>query len=134
KRRFARRVVPRSLKDHDVVRLGRTAVDARDGRKTRSWLPIPLSVLSLWRPATSASRRRGSSTARTPCTPTPTTPPPTSSCGPIRKGLEGHGLTFTIGRGTEICVVAVRAFEPFVVGRTLEGIQSDMRAFWRSLV
>jgi L-fuconate dehydratase len=49
-------------------------------------------------------------------------------------GLEGHGLTFTIGRGTEICVVAARAFEPFVVGRTLEGIQSDMRAFWRSLV
>ena len=48
--------------------------------------------------------------------------------------LEGHGLTFTIGRGTEICVVAARAFEPFVVGRTLEGIQSDMRAFWRTLV
>ena len=49
-------------------------------------------------------------------------------------GLEGHGLTFTIGRGTEICVVAARAFEPFVVGRTLQGIQSDMRTFWRSLV
>jgi L-fuconate dehydratase len=49
-------------------------------------------------------------------------------------GLEGHGLTFTIGPGTEICVVAARAFEPFVVGRTLEGIQSDMRGFWRSLV
>jgi L-fuconate dehydratase len=50
------------------------------------------------------------------------------------EGLEGHGLTFTIGRGTEICVVAARAFEPFVVGRTLEGIQGDMRSFWRSLV
>jgi L-fuconate dehydratase len=50
------------------------------------------------------------------------------------EGLEGHGLTFTIGRGTEICVVAARAFEPFIVGRTLERIQSDMRAFWRSLV
>jgi L-fuconate dehydratase len=49
-------------------------------------------------------------------------------------GLEGHGLTFTIGRGTEICVVATRALEPFVVGRTLEGIAADMRAFWRSLV
>jgi L-fuconate dehydratase len=49
-------------------------------------------------------------------------------------GLEGHGLTFTIGSGTEICVVAARAFEPFVVGRTLEGIQADMRGFWRSLV
>ncbi len=50
------------------------------------------------------------------------------------EGLEGHGLTFTIGRGTEICVVAERALEPFVVGRTLEGIQADMRSFWRSLV
>jgi L-fuconate dehydratase len=50
------------------------------------------------------------------------------------EGLEGHGLTFTIGSGTEICVVAARAFEPFVVGRTLDGIQADMRGFWRSLV
>jgi L-fuconate dehydratase len=49
-------------------------------------------------------------------------------------GWEGHGLTFTIGPGTEICVVAAKALEPFVVGRTLEGIQSDMRGFWRSLV
>jgi len=49
-------------------------------------------------------------------------------------GLEGHGLTFTIGNGTEICVVAARAFERMVVGRTLEGIQADMRAFWRTLV
>jgi L-fuconate dehydratase len=49
-------------------------------------------------------------------------------------GLEGHGLTFTIGSGTEICVVAARAFEPMVVGQTLRGIQGDMRSFWRSLV
>ncbi len=49
-------------------------------------------------------------------------------------GLEGHGLTFTIGRGTEICVAAAHALEPIVVGRTLESIQSDMRSFWRSLV
>src|SRR5712692_9097903 len=49
-------------------------------------------------------------------------------------GLEGHGLTFTIGRGTEICVVAAEALAPLVVGRTLEGIQGDMRGFWRSIV
>ena len=49
-------------------------------------------------------------------------------------GLEGHGLTFTLGHGTEICVVAARAFEPMVVGKGLEAIQSDMRGFWRSLV
>ena len=48
-------------------------------------------------------------------------------------GLEGHGLTFTNGRGTEVVVAAARALEPLVVGRTLEGIVSDLRGFWRSL-
>jgi L-fuconate dehydratase len=48
--------------------------------------------------------------------------------------LSGHGLTFTNGRGTEVCVAAVRALEPLVVGRTLEGITGDMRGFWRALV
>src|SRR5436190_659203 len=36
------------------------------------------------------------------------------------KGLEGHGLTFTIGRGNEICVAAIEALKPLIVGRTLE--------------
>ncbi len=49
-------------------------------------------------------------------------------------GLEGHGLTFTIGSGTEICVVAARAFEPMVVGQSLDAIRRDMRTFWRTLV
>jgi L-fuconate dehydratase len=48
--------------------------------------------------------------------------------------VSGHGLAFTNGRGTEVCVAAVRALEPLVVGRTLEGITGDMRGFWRSLV
>ena len=42
-------------------------------------------------------------------------------------GVEGHGLTFTSGRGTEVCVAAIRALEPLVVGRTLEAITGDMR-------
>ena len=46
----------------------------------------------------------------------------------------GHGLTFTCGRGTEVCVAAIRALEPLVVGRSLDGITGDMRSFWRSLV
>ena len=49
-------------------------------------------------------------------------------------GVEGHGLTFTSGRGTEVCVAAAHALEPFVVGRTLDGIIGDMSGFWRSLV
>jgi L-fuconate dehydratase len=47
--------------------------------------------------------------------------------------LEGHGFTFTIGRGNEICVEAIRAFSPLVVGRTLEDIVAEPAAFWRSL-
>jgi L-fuconate dehydratase len=47
--------------------------------------------------------------------------------------LEGHGFTFTIGRGNEICVEAIRAFRPLVVGRTLEDIIAEPAAFWREL-
>jgi L-fuconate dehydratase len=47
--------------------------------------------------------------------------------------LSGHGLTFTNGRGTEVCVAAICALEPLVVGRTLEGITGDFAGFWRSL-
>jgi len=48
-------------------------------------------------------------------------------------GLSGHGLTFTIGRGTELCVAAIEALAPHVVGKTLEDLTSDMAGFWRSL-
>jgi L-fuconate dehydratase len=48
-------------------------------------------------------------------------------------GVEGHGLTFTIGRGNEICTAAIAAFRHLVVGRRLEEITSDFAAFWRSL-
>ena len=48
-------------------------------------------------------------------------------------GIDGHGFTFTIGRGNEICVEAIRAFRPLVVGRTLEEIIAEPAAFWRSL-
>ena len=48
-------------------------------------------------------------------------------------GLEGHGLTFTIGRGNEVCALAIAAYRPLVVGRTLEGITRDFAEFWRSL-
>ncbi len=47
------------------------------------------------------------------------------------EGLEGHGLTFTIGRGNEICVAAIEAMAPLVVGETLESLTEDIGAFWR---
>lgn len=49
-------------------------------------------------------------------------------------GREGHGLTFTIGRGNEICVAAINALAPLVLGQTLEGFTADMGAFWRRMV
>ena len=48
-------------------------------------------------------------------------------------GLEGHGLTFTIGRGNELCVAAIRALAPLVVGLTLDEITADLAGFWRRL-
>ncbi len=47
--------------------------------------------------------------------------------------LTGHGFTFTIGRGNEICVAAIEALRPLVVGRSLEELFADMGAFWRAL-
>ena len=47
--------------------------------------------------------------------------------------LEGHGLTFTIGRGTEVVVAAVEALRHHVVGWTLDDLAADLGAFWRRL-
>ena len=49
-------------------------------------------------------------------------------------GIEGHGLTFTIGRGNELCVAAAEALAPLVVGLSLGEITADMGAFWRRVV
>jgi L-fuconate dehydratase len=48
-------------------------------------------------------------------------------------GLQGHGMTFTIGRGNELCVAAIQALAPLVIGHTLESFTHDMRAFWRHI-
>ena len=48
-------------------------------------------------------------------------------------GAAGHGLTFTIGRGTELCVAAVQALAPQVVGRTVEELVAGWAQTWRSL-
>lgn len=46
-------------------------------------------------------------------------------------GLSGHGLTFTIGRGNEICIAALRALRHLVVGLDLDWIREDAGRFWR---
>lgn len=49
------------------------------------------------------------------------------------EGLEGHGLTFTIGRGNEVCTAAIHALEPLVKGQTLESFTQNMGAFYRHM-
>src|SRR5258705_12437114 len=49
-------------------------------------------------------------------------------------GLTGHGLTFTIGRGTEVCVAAIDALAPHVGGATLEDLVADLGGRWHCLV
>jgi L-fuconate dehydratase len=49
-------------------------------------------------------------------------------------GLEGHGLTFTLGRGTELCVLAIEYLAKFVCNRTLESMTSDLNGLYLQLV
>jgi L-fuconate dehydratase len=46
------------------------------------------------------------------------------------RGLEGHGFTFTIGRGNELCVAAIQSLAPLVRGQTLEAFAANPGAFW----
>ena len=48
-------------------------------------------------------------------------------------GPHGYGLTFTLGRGTELCVEALRYLSRFAVGRTLSSITDDLGEFYRLL-
>ncbi len=45
--------------------------------------------------------------------------------------LEGHGLTFTIGRGNELCCAAIEALGRLIIGLELAWITEDMGRFWR---
>src|SRR5947208_11793929 len=45
-------------------------------------------------------------------------------------GLRSYGLTFTNGRGNEICVAAVHALKHHLLGRTLESVVTDFAGFW----
>ena len=47
--------------------------------------------------------------------------------------LAGHGFTFTIGRGNELCVAAIESLSPLVIGQTLEDFASDPAAMWYHL-
>src|SRR5882757_8382178 len=48
-------------------------------------------------------------------------------------GLEGHGLTFTIGRGNEVVVAAIEALQGRIVGLELAWIRENSGRFWRHM-
>lgn len=48
-------------------------------------------------------------------------------------GFEGHGLTFTIGRGNELCTAAIASLAPLVIDKTLESFTANMGAFWKMI-
>jgi len=47
--------------------------------------------------------------------------------------LEGHGLTFTIGRGNELCVAAIHSIAPLLRNKMLDTFTADMGAFWKMI-
>ncbi|MGR9180871.1 L-fuconate dehydratase (plasmid) [Rhizobium leguminosarum] len=47
--------------------------------------------------------------------------------------LAGHGLTFTIGRGNDICCMAIEAMRHLVVGADLAEVLAHPGTFWRHL-
>ncbi|WP_257003859.1 L-fuconate dehydratase [Streptomyces sp. SA15] len=49
-------------------------------------------------------------------------------------GPEGHGFTFTIGRGNEVQVAAIHALRHHVVGRSVEEVCADPGGLFRDLI
>lgn len=49
------------------------------------------------------------------------------------EGLQGHGLTFTIGRGNELCVAAIQSLSHLIIGKSLDSFTSNMAQFWRMI-
>lgn len=44
--------------------------------------------------------------------------------------FEGHGLTFTIGRGNELCVAAIESLKPLIINTTVEEFAANPVAMW----
>jgi L-fuconate dehydratase len=49
-------------------------------------------------------------------------------------GLEGHGFTFTIGRGNDVQVAAIGALRPHLLGRSVEELCADPGSLNRDLI
>ena len=49
------------------------------------------------------------------------------------EGVVGHGITFTLGNGTDVVVKAIELLRPKVLDKSLHDIFTNYRAFYRSL-
>jgi L-fuconate dehydratase len=49
-------------------------------------------------------------------------------------GLTGHGFVFTIGRGNDVQLAAIRSLAGHVVGLDVDAVMGDLGGFWKSLV
>jgi L-fuconate dehydratase len=48
--------------------------------------------------------------------------------------LAGHGFAFTIGRGNDVQLAAIRLLEPFLAGQDLDEVLADLGGLYRRLV
>ncbi len=48
--------------------------------------------------------------------------------------LAGHGFAFTIGRGNDVQLSAIRALEPFLLGLDVDAVTGDLGGLWRRLL
>lgn len=47
--------------------------------------------------------------------------------------IEGHGLTFTIGRGNELCVAAIESIAPLILNKFLDSFIQNMGEFYKMI-
>src|SRR4029453_6938322 len=47
--------------------------------------------------------------------------------------LAGHGLTFTIGRGNDLCCAAIELIATPLKGQTVDSLRKDLGGFWNSV-
>jgi L-fuconate dehydratase len=57
-----------------------------------------------------------------------------SDPGGTAEQLTGHAFVFTIGRGNDVQLAAIRALEPFLAGRDLDETMADLGGLYRQLV
>nr|XP_039259184.1 mitochondrial enolase superfamily member 1-like [Styela clava] len=49
-------------------------------------------------------------------------------------GIIGHGLTFTLGKGTDIVVKAIEVIRPRILGRNIKDVFQGFGKFWQEIV